>query len=77
MGLFRTLLTFPVSAPMQGSLWVARKLHEAAENEYHDAGAIRRQLADLENALLAGEISEDTYDEAEEHLLLRLRDART
>lgn len=75
MGLLRSLLTFPVSGPIQGSLWIAGKIHEAAEQELNDPGTIRRELQRLETALLAGEISEEAYDEAELVLLTRLREA--
>ncbi|MEO0915903.1 MAG: gas vesicle protein GvpG [Pseudomonadota bacterium] len=73
MGLLGTLMTLPVAGPLKGSLWVAKKIHETAENELNDPSAIRRALARLEEQLLAGEISEDDYDEAEMDLLLRLR----
>lgn len=76
MGLLTSLLTLPVAGPMKGSLWIAKKIHEAADQELNDPAAIRRELAALESALLAGEISEDAYDEAELVLLTRLRDAQ-
>lgn len=75
MGILRALLTLPVSGPVNGSLWVARKIHEAAEQQLSDPGAIRRELRRLERALLAGDLSEEDYDAAEEVLLSRLREA--
>ncbi|MXQ07939.1 gas vesicle protein [Alphaproteobacteria bacterium GH1-50] len=77
MGLLTRLLAVPVSGPVHGSLWIARKIHEAAEQQLTDPGAIRRELQQLEAALLAGQISEEAYDEAEEVLLNRLREARS
>ena len=74
MGLLTRLLTAPVAGPIHGSLWMARKIHEAVEQQVNDPGAIRRELQRLETALLSGEISEDDYDEAEMVLLTRLRD---
>lgn len=73
MGLVKTLLTFPVSGPVKGGLWVAGKIHEAAEQKMNDPAAIRSALQRLEDQLLSGEISEDEYDEAEEVLLRRLQ----
>ncbi len=77
MGILTSLLGLPVSGPMKGSLWVARKIHEATEQKMNDPGEIRRELERLEQALLSGEISEETYDTAETALLARLRDARS
>mgnify|MGYP001798348370 CR=1 FL=1 len=76
MGLVARLVTLPVSAPIRGSLWLARKVHEAAAQEFYDPGAIRAKLARLEAQLLAGEISEDAYDAAELALLERLKEVR-
>ena len=72
MGLLRSVLTFPVAAPIKGSLWVARKVHEAADTELNSPAALKRQLAALEAELLAGRITEDEYDEVEADLLTRL-----
>lgn len=75
MGLLRGLVTLPVSGPVKGTLWIAKKIHEAAEQEHNDPAALRAQLARLEGLLLAGEITEEAYDAAEQDLLLRLRNA--
>lgn len=75
MGILRSLLALPVAGPMRGSLWVAGKIAEAAENHLNDPRAIRRELQRMEEALIAGEISEDEYDLAETALLSRLKAA--
>lgn len=75
MGLVSKLLTLPVSAPLKGSLWIGQKIHEAADQELHDPAALRSALSHLEKQLLAGEISEEEYDEAELVLLARLQAA--
>ncbi len=77
MGLLSTLITLPVSGPIKGSLWAARQVHHAAERELNDPGAIRRELARLERVFLAGEITEEAYDDAELELLQRLKDAKS
>lgn len=73
MGLLRTLLTAPVSAPVKGTFWIAQKIEEAADAEINNPAEIRRTLAALEQKLLAGEISEVDYDAAETTLLQRLK----
>jgi len=76
MGLLRTLLTFPASGPVAGTLWVARKIHEAADAEVRDPAAIRRALTALEADLDAGCITEAEFEEVEAILLQRLSEAR-
>ena len=44
MGLFTGLLLLPL-APVRGVIWVADKVHDAADRELHDPGVIRAQLA--------------------------------
>jgi len=75
MGLLR-LLTFPVSLPLAGGEWVLRTVLNEAERRYYDEAAIRAQMAQLEQAMLAGEIDDQTFDREEEALLERLLDAR-
>jgi hypothetical protein len=75
MGILTTLLTLPVSGPVKGTMWVLEKVHEAAEAQYYDPGAIKRDLVDLERRLEAGEIDEETFEAAEEILLDRLDEA--
>ena len=73
MGLIRSLLMLPVKGTLDGVLWVAGQIHEAALAEINDPATLRRALLDLEKRLLAGDISEDEYDEAETRILMRLR----
>ena len=72
MGLLTALITLPVSGPISGTLWLARKLGEAAEAERDNPAAIKRALTELENQLDEGLIDEETFEEAEEILLDRL-----
>ncbi|MEL6644563.1 MAG: gas vesicle protein GvpG [Pseudomonadota bacterium] len=73
MGVLSRLVTLPVAGPLTGSLWLARKIHETAEEELNDPARIRAELARLEADLLSGRITEDAYDAAETTLLMRLR----
>lgn len=75
MGLLTGLLTLPISGPVNGAVWVLRKIAETAEAELNDPVAIRRSLEELEEKLEAGEIDEDSFEEAEAVLLNRLEKA--
>lgn len=77
MGLIRGLLSLPLNGPAHGTMWLARKIEEAASAEFHDPAAIRRALNDLEIELEAGRISEDDFDIAEEELMRRLEGKAT
>jgi hypothetical protein len=71
MGLFTRLVMLPF-APVEGVVWVARKLEEQAWNELYGPDSIRAELADLQQALDDGEITEDEYLAWEDVLLDRL-----
>ncbi|PBC81071.1 Gas vesicle protein G [Streptomyces sp. 2224.1] len=75
MGLLSQIATFPL-APVRGVAWVMERALEAAENEYYDPEPIEKELAELERALLAGEISEEAFDRREDELLDRLEEIR-
>ena len=72
MGLLRRVLFASVTAPAATTVWLARQLQARANEELNDPVAIRAALATLEAQLLAGEISEESYDAAEQVLLSRL-----
>lgn len=71
-----SLLTFPLTGPLYGLLWVAEQLHEQARRELYDPERIRRQLTELELQLDLGQISEEEYEAAETALLEQLRHLR-
>ncbi|MER5917165.1 gas vesicle protein GvpG [Streptomyces sp. NPDC001982] len=75
MGLFTQLVTLPL-APVRGVGWVVERVLEAAENEYYDPAPVHRELAELEQRLLAGDIDEETFDRQEDELLDRLEEIR-
>ncbi|MCX5215256.1 gas vesicle protein GvpG [Kitasatospora sp. NBC_00240] len=75
MGLFTQIVTLPL-APVRGAVWVVERIQEAAEEEYYDPAPVERELAELEKALLAGDISEQAFDEREDELLDRLDEIR-
>lgn len=75
MGLITGLLTLPL-APVRGTVWLAERIQEQAEQELYDEGAIRSQLMEIEAARQAGEIDEEVATRAEDALLERLIAAR-
>jgi len=76
MGLLSKLLLLPVKGPFDGAMWVTQKVTEAAENELNDPSTLRKRLKLLELELVAGRITEDEYDAAEEEVLERLKGTR-
>lgn len=73
MGLLSYLLTLPV-APVRAVTWVAQRVVGKAEEEYYDPAPIWRQLAELEQQLLRGEIDQETFDRQEDELIDRLEE---
>ena len=71
MGLFTGLLLLPL-APLRGTIWIAEKLMEYAEQELGDEAMARRLLAEVELAFEAGELSEAEFEAVEDELLERL-----
>ncbi|WP_020674107.1 gas vesicle protein GvpG [Amycolatopsis nigrescens] len=66
MGLLRELVLLPF-APLRGVAWTVQRVVDTAEQER--LAGIRTDLAALEKALLAGEISEEDFDRREDELL--------
>jgi hypothetical protein len=76
MGLLMNLLTFPVTGPIKGLVWIAETIQDEADKQFFSEESIRAQLMELEMKIDLGEISEDVYTEAETMLLQRLKIAR-
>lgn len=75
MGLITGLLTLPL-APVRGTVWLAERIQEQAENELYDESSIRAQLMELEEARERGDLSDDEIDAAEDVLVERLMEMR-
>ena len=71
MGLLTNILTFPL-APVRGTTWVLDQVLQVAEREYYDPAPVRKALAELEQALLDGQITEEEFDSREDELLDKL-----
>ena len=76
MGLLSGLLTLPI-APVRGVVWLAERIRDQAEQEMYDPAAVRRQLAEVDRARTAGEISDEVAAEFEDELLSRLSAGRS
>ncbi|WP_055602152.1 gas vesicle protein GvpG [Streptomyces aureus] len=73
MGLLGTLFTLPL-APVRGVTWVAQKVLDRAEEEYYDPAPVWRELSELEDRLVRGEIDEEAFEHREDELLDRLEE---
>jgi hypothetical protein len=71
MGLITGLLTLPL-APIRGTVWLAERIQEQAEEELYDESAIRAGLLELEEARQAGALDEQELAAAEDALIERL-----
>jgi hypothetical protein len=71
MGLFTGLLLLPL-APVRGTIWIAERLMDYAENELGDEPTVRRLLAEAELAHESGELTQAEYEAVEDELLERL-----
>ncbi|SJZ58737.1 Gas vesicle protein G [Enhydrobacter aerosaccus] len=74
MGMLARLLTLPVSAPVGGVLWIARKIEEEANAERWDRNKITGALSELELELDLGAIDVEEYDAREAVLLQKLKE---
>ena len=71
MGLISGLLTLPL-APVRGTVWLAERIQETAEEELYDDSSIRAELVELEALRESGEFDEQELAEAEDALIERL-----
>lgn len=76
MGILRSILTAPVVVPIEGVLWLAHTIEDQANAELYDEDKIRGELTEMELALDMKQIELAEYEEREELLLARLREAR-
>lgn len=74
MGLIDGLLTLPL-APIRGVVWLSERIEEFAYEEATDHAAIRGQIADIEEAHEAGELSEEEVEQLEAPLIQLLLEA--
>ncbi len=61
-------------APVNGVVWLAEKIKEAADHEFSDPGVLKQKLMDLQMMLELNQISEDDFRQRESALLARLEE---
>lgn len=59
-------------APLNGVIWIAEKIQEAAEKELLDEEGVKRELTELYMRLETGRITEEEFARQEEELVERL-----
>ena len=69
------LLLLPIMGPVNGLVFVAKRIGEEAERSWYDEEAIRGALLEMELRLQDGEISEQEYAQAEDLWMERLAEA--
>ena len=67
-----TIVTFPVSGPVRGFVWILRKIKEQVDTEMLDESLVEQDLVRLSLRHDLGEITEDEYLVQETALLDRL-----
>jgi CII-binding regulator of phage lambda lysogenization HflD len=72
MGILTDIAGLPLTGPLSGLAWLARRIAEAAEQEQNDPSRIETALLALERQLEAGEIDDDTHAAREAELLEEL-----
>jgi hypothetical protein len=68
MGLIDGLLMLPL-APVRGTVWLAERIEQLAYDEATDPAAVRAQIAEIEEAHEAGELSEAEAERLEAPLI--------
>ena len=63
-------------APLNGIIWLGKKINEVAEKEFSDEGLIKEKLMQLQLRFEIDEISEEEYNRQEKELLERLEAIR-
>jgi len=59
-------------APLNGIIWLGKKINEVAEKEFSDEGLIKEKLMEVQMKFEMDEISEKEYNKQEAELLARL-----
>jgi cytochrome c-type biogenesis protein CcmH/NrfG len=69
------LLLFPITGPLRGVEWLARKIKDQVDEELYSEKSLRKQLYALNEQLDKGEITEEEFEAAEAVLLEQLERA--
>lgn len=71
MGLFTGLLTLPL-VPARAVVGLAEQIEREADRQWRDPAAVRRQIADVDAAFEAGQLTEEERDAMQDELVARL-----
>ena len=63
-------------APLNGIIWLGKKINEVSEKEFSDEGLVKEKLMQLQLRFELDEISEENYNRQEKELLERLEAIR-
>ena len=69
------LLTLPITGPLDGIVWLGRKMQEQVDAEVDDKENLSKKLLTLQLAFDMGTISEEDFEVQEEELLLAIQAA--
>ncbi|MCL2934758.1 MAG: gas vesicle protein GvpG [Trichodesmium sp. MAG_R03] len=69
------LLTLPITGPLDGIVWLGRKMQEQVDEEVDDKENLSKKLLTLQLAFDMGTISEEDFEVQEEELLLAIQAA--
>lgn len=59
-------------APLNGVIWIGKKVNDLVEKEFFDEDRIKEKLMELQLRFETDEISEEEYKKQEQELLARL-----
>jgi hypothetical protein len=59
-------------APLNGIIWLGKKINEVAEREFSDEGLIKEKIMEVQMKFEMDQISEKEYNKQEAELLARL-----
>jgi hypothetical protein len=76
MGLITGIIGLPL-APLRGTIWVAEQIQQQAEDEFYDPANIRAQMEAVEQARVAGDLSDDEATAIEDEPVERLMVSRS
>lgn len=71
MGIISKVLTFPLTGPLSGLVFIARHIRDQVDEQERELSP-QAQLLELESLLLLGEITDEEYQRREEELLAAL-----
>lgn len=71
MGIISKVLTFPLTGPLSGLVFIAKHIRDQVDEQEKELSP-QAQLLELESLLLLGEITDEEYQRREEELLAAL-----